>query len=146
MFKEESNINFIKINLKSSFQYIRYVSPLKKDILITNIEVYGYEPKEDEENEYKFYQPTNIPLIIANSEGKINYVEKPEKTPSNIIIINNGKISTKQTGTIRIRGHTTAGLDKKHFQINLDKKESILGLQTKAKNGSYLQIIWINHS
>ena len=132
IFKEESSINYIQIESKSSFQYIRYVSPLKKDILIKNIEVYGYIPKE-EQNEEKYYQPTNIPLIIVNSEGKINYTDKKEKTLCNIIIINNGKISTKQTGTIKLRGNSSKNLDKKPFQITLDKKERILGMPAKAK-------------
>ena len=132
IFKEESSINCIQIESKSSFQYIRYVSPLKKDILIKNIEVYGYIPKE-EQNEDKYYQPTNIPLIIVNSEGKINYTDKEEKTLCNIIIINNGKISTKQTGTIKLRGNSSKNFDKKPFQITLDKKERILGMPAKAK-------------
>ena len=125
MFTEQSNITFIQIESKSSFKYIRYVSPMKKDIHITNIEVYGYKPKENEKNEDKLYQITNIPLIVVNTEGKINYNKKTEKTPCNIIIINNGKISTKQTGTINIRGNCSKRLDKKPFRNKFDKEENI---------------------
>jgi hypothetical protein len=95
MFTEQSSTNFIQIESKSSFKYIRYISPLKKDIGITNIEIYGYKPEENGQNEDTFYQPTNIPLIVVNTEGTINYRRKTEQTPCNFIVINNGKISTK---------------------------------------------------
>ena len=138
MFKEQSNTNFIQIESKSSFKYIRYISPLKKDITIKNIEIYGYEPKENEQKEENLYQPTNIPLIVVNTEGTINFKKKTEKTPCNVIVINNGKISTKQTGTIRIRGNSSKDLEKKSFQINFDKKEKILDMPAKAKKWGLL--------
>ena len=138
MFKEQSNINFIQIESKSSFKYIRYISPLKKNITITNIEIDGYEPKENEQKEENLYQPTNIPLIVVNTEGTINFKKKSEKTDCNVIVINNGKISTKQTGTIRIRGNSSKDLEKKSFQINFDKKEKILDMPAKAKKWGLL--------
>ena len=138
MFKEQSNTNFIQIESKSSFKYIRYISPLKKDITIKNIEIYGYESKENEQKEENLYQPTNIPLIVVNTEGTINFKKKTEKTPCNVIVINNGKISTKQTGTIRIRGNSSKDLEKKSFQINFDKKEKILDMPAKAKKWGLL--------
>lgn len=133
MFKDQSNINSIEIQSQSSFKYIRYVSPLKKDISIENIEVYGYESKGDEQNEGNFYQATNIPLIVVNTEGTIDFRKKTEQTQCTITIINNGKISTKQTGKIRIRGNSSKDLEKHAFQINLDKKEKILDMPAKAK-------------
>ena len=138
MFKEQSNTNFIQIESKSSFKYIRYISPLKKDITIKNIEIYGYESKENEQKEENLYQPTNIPLIVVNTEGTINFKKKSEKTDCNVIVINNGKISTKQTGTIRIRGNSSKDLEKKSFQINFDKKEKILDMPAKAKKWGLL--------
>ena len=138
MFTEQSSTNFIQIESKSSFKYIRYISPLKKDIGITNIEIYGYKPEKNGQNEDTFYQPTNIPLIVVNTEGTINYRRKTEKTPCNFIVIDNGKISTKQTGTIRIRGNSSKNLEKKSFQINLDKKEKILDMPAKAKKWGLL--------
>ena len=133
MFKDQSNINSIEIQSQSSFKYIRYVSPLKKDISIENIEVYGYESKGDEQNEGNFYQATNIPLIVVNTEGTIDFRKKTEQTQCTLTVINNGKISTKQTGKIRIRGNSSKDLEKHAFQINLDKKEKILDMPAKAK-------------
>ena len=133
MFTEQSNINYIEIELKSSFKYIRYVAPLKNDINITNIEIYGYEPIENEKNNDIFYQATNIPLVVINTEGKINLELKTEKTPCSVTIINNGKISTKQTGKVNIRGNGTKDLEKKSFQFNLENKENVLDMPANAK-------------
>lgn len=138
MFLEQSNPEFIEIKTKSPFKYIRYISPLKKEVSLTDFEVYGYESKDNEQNEDNLYQPTNIPLIVVNTEGKMNFKKKKEKTDCNIIIIENGKISTKQTGTIRIRGNSSKDLEKKSFQIDFDKKENILGMPSKAKKWGLL--------
>ena len=138
MFKENIDSNFIEIESMSSFKYVRYVSPLKQDISIIEIEIYGYEPQTTSLNEENIYQPTNIPLIVVNTEGKIDLKKKTTKTSCNLIIINNGKITTKQTGTIRIRGNSSKDLEKKSYQINLDKKEKILDMPAKAKKWGLL--------
>ena len=138
MFKENIDSNFIEIQSMSSFKYVRYVSPLKQNIGITGIEIYGYEPQSTALNEEKLYQPTNIPLIVVNTDGKINLKKKSTKTSCNIIIINNGKITTKQTGTIRIRGNSSKDLEKKSFQIHFDKKTKILDMPAKAKKWGLL--------
>ena len=138
MFKENIDSNFIEIQSMSSFKYVRYVSPLKQNIGITGIEIYGYEPQSTALNEENIYQPTNIPLIVVNTDGKINLKKKSTKTSCNIIIINNGKITTKQTGTIRIRGNSSKDLEKKSFQIHFDKKTKILDMPAKAKKWGLL--------
>ena len=136
MFKDQSRNNFIEIESTASVKYIRYVSPLKKEVGIFDIKIYGYQnPSNDNE---KMYQPTNIPLIIVNTEGKINYKKKSEKVDCNIIIISNGKIDVKQSGTIRIRGNSSKDLEKKSFQINLDEKTKILDMPAKAKKWGLL--------
>ena len=47
----------------------------------------------------------------------MNLKKKKEDTDCNIIIIENGKITTKQTGLVRIRGNSSKDLEKKSFQI-----------------------------
>ena len=138
MFLEKENPEFIEIKVKSSFKYIRYISPLKKEVSFTDFEVYGYEPKDNEQSEENIYQPTNIPLIVVNTEGKMNFKKKKEDTNCNIIIIENGKITTKQNGIIRIRGNSSKDLEKKSFQIEFDKKQNILGMPAKAKKWGLL--------
>ena len=138
MFKDESSINSVEIQTKSSYKYIRYVSPMKKNVTLTNIEIYGYEASPNDQNEEKIYQPTNIPLIVINTEGKMNFKKKTEKTDCNVIIIENGKITLKQTGDLRIRGNSSKDLEKKSFQLHLNEKEKILGMPAKAKKWGLL--------
>ena len=138
MFKDESTIDSVEIQTKSSFQYIRYVSPMKKNVTLTNIEIHGYEASPNDQNEEKIYQPTNIPLIVINTEGKMNFKKKTEKTDCNVIIIENGKITLKQTGDLRIRGNSSKDLEKKSFQLHLNEKENILGMPAKAKKWGLL--------
>jgi hypothetical protein len=115
MFKDQSRNNFIEIESTASVKYIRYVSPLKKEVGIFDIKIYGYQHPSNDNG--KMYQPTNIPLIIVNTEGKINYRKKSEKVDCNIIVISDGKIDVKQSGTIRIRGNSSKDLEKESFQI-----------------------------
>ena len=138
MFKDESTIDSVEIQTKSSYKYIRYVSPMKKNVTLTNIEIHGYEASPNDQNEEKIYQPTNIPLIVINTEGKMNFKKKTEKTDCNVIIIENGKIALKQTGDLRIRGNSSKDLEKKSFQLHLNEKENILGMPAKAKKWGLL--------
>ena len=138
MFKEETNSKSVQIESTTPYKYIRYVSPLKKAISISNIEIFGYEAQKNEEKEEKIYQPTNIPLIVVKTEGKTNFRKKNIDTPCNVIVINNGKIEVKQTGSIRIRGNSSKDLEKKSFQLHLDEKTNILGMPAKAKKWGLL--------
>ena len=138
MFKDESTIDSVEIQTKSAYKYIRYVSPMKKNVTLTNIEIHGYEASSNDQNEEKIYQPTNIPLIVINTEGKMNFKKKTEKTDCNVIIIENGKITLKQTGDLRIRGNSSKDLEKKSFQLHLNEKENILGMPAKAKKWGLL--------
>jgi len=133
MFTEASNPETIEIKVKTPFKYIRYMSPLKKEVTFIDFEVYGYKAEDNEENEENIYQPTNIPLIVINTEGKMNFRKKNQDTDCNIIIIENGKVTKKQTGECRIRGNSSKDLEKKSFQLHFDEKEEVLGMPAKAK-------------
>ena len=76
MLTEASNPESIEIDVKTPFKYIRYMSPLKKEVTFTDFEVYGYKAKDSEEVEENLYQPTNIPLIVINTGGKMNFQKK----------------------------------------------------------------------
>ena len=138
MFKEVPTINYVDIKSTASFKYIRYVSPLKSNAITGNIEIFGYESQTNEQNAANFYQPTNIPLMVVNSKGTINLKKKDIETDCNIIIINNGKITTKQTGSIRIRGNSSKDLEKKSFQLDLNEKTKILDMPANAKKWGLL--------
>ena len=108
MIREELEPNkehSIQISCNHKFQYIRYVKPNKKSSPISGLEIYGNLQSFEESDEY--YQPTNIPLLIINSENG----EMPEgrdkitRVKINAMIVNEGKINVQQTGTIKLRGN-----------------------------------------
>ena len=136
MFKDQISTNYIEIESTASFRYVRYASPLKKTVSISDIEIYGYEAEST--NNGKMYQPTNIPLIVVNTEGKINLKSKSDSVDCNVIIISEGIINVKETGNIRIRGNSSKDLEKKSYQINLDQKTTILDMPAKAKKWGLL--------
>ena len=136
--QEEDNdkINYIKISCNKSFKYIRYIGPKYSNSFISEFEFYGKESKEENRFESEnIYQPSNIPLLIINTEnGKMFETNDKEiKINSNILIINKGKIDVKSKGTVNLRGNSSLKTDKKSYTINLSEKIKILDNPSSAK-------------
>ena len=139
MIKEEiepKKLNFFEISCSQTFKYVRYVGPEGKNSPISEFEIYGNtDVNEDDVKEEKFYQPTNIPLFIINSENS----EMPKGTDRettincNYIMISDGKINAKQTGNIKLRGNSSIKSEKKPFLIKLEKKTTFLDMPANAK-------------
>ena len=71
MIKEEikiSGVQYIKINCKQTFRYIRYVGPIYSGSIISEFEIYGIEYPDNNQiiQSPNLYQPTNIPLLIIS--------------------------------------------------------------------------------
>ena len=130
---EPNKINFFEISCSQSFKYIRYVGPEGKNSTLSEFEIYGNS--NDNEQDENYYQPTNIPLLIVNSENSELPIgrDKETKINCNYIMINKGKVNAKQTGTIKLRGNSSLNSEKKPYSINLEKKTEILDIPTKAK-------------
>ena len=111
--------NFLEVPCTKAFKYIRYVGPNGKRPTISQLEVYGEESKEDSAEPEKIYQPTNLPLIVVNTENGAMPADKDKDThiKSNIVIIKDGKVNTKGSGTIKYRGNSTLDPAKKSFRI-----------------------------
>jgi len=80
---------------------------------------------------------TNLPLIIINTENRLEPKTKATYINNQIIIINNNKININQTASIKLRGQPTSTFPKKPYKIKFDKKQEILGFSGKYKNGYY---------
>ena len=131
---QSNQINLAKISCTQGFKYIRYVGPKGKSSVIAQIELYGEASSNQGEPE-NIYQPTNLPLIIVNTENGNLPPEKDKSTQvkSNIVIIKDGKVDTKGSGTIKYRGNSTLDPAKKSFRIKFDEKTTVLDLPAKAK-------------
>lgn len=130
-----SQINLVEISCTQAFKYIRYIGPNGKYSVISQIEIYG-EPSIDEYlNPENIYQPTNLPLVFINTENGFLPPDKDKETQvkSNIVIIKDGKIDTKKSGTIKYRGNSTLDPKKKSLRIKFDIKTKVLHLPAMAK-------------
>lgn len=130
-----NQINLVEISCTQTFKYIRYIGPNGKYSIISQIEIYG-EPSSDEYPEPEnYYQPTNLPLVIINTENGFLPPDKDKETQvkSNIVIIKDGKIDTKRSGTIKYRGNSTLDPKKKSLRIKFDIKAKVLHMPSTAK-------------
>ena len=131
---KENEMNYINIDISRGFKYLRYVGPNGKNCTISQLEFYGYEAKEEDENtEEKLYQPTGLPLIVINTENGEIPKDKDNGVSCQIKIINKGKEETNAKGTIKLRGNSTMRSEKSPYKIKFEKKQKLLDLPTKAK-------------
>ena len=134
MIKINSNELLIPNNQISS-KYIRYIPPNINSSSITPIILYGKNSSIIDDITY--FQATNLPLILVNTENNIEPLIKEKYIKSKIILINEGKININQTGQIKVRGHSTSDKIKKPLKIKFDKKQEIPEIKGKFKNGLY---------
>ena len=130
----------IVINIPNSYRYIRYIPYNTNGKDIEPIKIYGHEIEEGEDLSGKeYYHPTNLPLMIINTENSVEPNSKEVYINSRIIIINsNGKNKVDQKAGVRLRGHLTAKGDKKPYKIKFDKKTEIPGIDGKYKKWALL--------
>ena len=131
---KSSQINLVEISCTQTFKYIRYIGPEGQNSVISQIEIYGESSAEVSEPQ-NLFQPTNLPLIVINTENGALPPDKDKETEinSNIIIIKDGKINAKGSGTIKYRGNSTLDPAKKSFRLKFDENINILELPAKAK-------------
>ena len=132
---ESNKVNYISISSTQTFKYLRYVGPEKKNSAISEFEIYGVEAEEDNSEKENLYQPTNIPLVIINSENSVMPQDRDKETKVNInfMVVKEGKVTTKATGTIKLRGNSSLNSEKKPYALKFEKKTGILDMPAKAK-------------
>ena len=131
---EDEEINYVDISCNQKFKYIRYVGPEGMNSTISEFEVYGNSEIEEVEDP-NYYQLTNIPLLIINSENSImpQGKDKDTKVVTNNILISDGKINTQKIGKIKLRGNSSLNSEKKPYALLFDEKVNILDIPSKAE-------------
>lgn len=143
-------MNYITLKSSQKYKYIRYIGPNKKYSIISELEIYGddelatseNEKSKNEDEEEYYYQATNIPLVILQTEESMEPYDKENYISCKLTIINNNKKETKEKGRVKLRGNATLRLEKKSYRIKFDSKVRILGMPAKAKSWTLLA----NHS
>jgi hypothetical protein len=138
MIKEEiepDKTNFFKISCSKTFKYLRYVGPKSKNESVSTFEIYGTYESNEELLEEDMFQATNLPLLVINSEnGEMPQGrDKETKVKANFLLINEGKVNMKKTGTIKLRGNSSLNSEKKPYLINFDEKTIVLDMPANAK-------------
>lgn len=138
-------MNYIPIKTSSRYKYIRYIGPNGKYCVISELEIYGDDElgtntrlnvlssKNDDDEDY-YYQATNLPLVIINTEDSIEPFDKETYITCTVTIIKDNKIVTKEKARIKLRGNSTSRLEKKSYRLKFDSKQKILDMPAKAKN------------
>ena len=140
---KEENINDLKINITISipntYKYLRYIPPNNNDAKIEKLKILGHEYDDTEDlSDKKLFTVTNLPLMIINTENSEEPYSRYLTIGSTVIIINENKIEKNETAEIRVRGHSTSGLDKKPYRIKFDKKQEVLGIEGEYKKWALL--------
>lgn len=128
----EYEMSYIETNVSRGFRYVRYVSPNDVRCNLAELEFYGYKGDGDDS---QFYQVTNLPTIIINTQNAQDITSKETEIASLVRIISNeGKEFFEASNTgVRGRGNASWQFPKKPYRLKFDKKQRLLDAPAKAK-------------
>ena len=129
----ERQMTYEQTNCSRGFRYVRYVSPNDVRCNLAELEFYGYE---DEGDDSKLYQLTNLPTVVINTEGSQEIVSKEEELSSTVYIISEEGTNLLATTETGVRGRGNASWDqfpKKPYRLKFKSKQSPLGASASAK-------------
>ena len=129
----ERQMTYEQTSCSRGFRYVRYVSPNDVRCNLAELEFYGYE---DEGNDSKLYQLTNLPTVVINTEGSQEIVSKEEELSSTVYIISEEGTNLLATTETGVRGRGNASWDqfpKKPYRLKFKSKQSPLGAPASAK-------------
>lgn len=134
---KSQNDTLISTNTPFPSKYIYYIPPNKNNISIAPLKIFGYINPHLINNTH-YFQITNLPLILINTENEEDPMNKERYIQSKIIIINKGQIALNESAGIKVRGHSTAGTVKKPYKIKFNKKQKILNIEGSFKKWTLL--------
>lgn len=129
----ERQMTYEQTSCSRGFRYVRYVSPNDVRCNLAELEFYGYE---DEGDDSKLYQLTNLPTVVINTEGSQEIVLKEEELSSTVYIISEEGTNLLATTETGVRGRGNASWDqfpKKPYRLKFKSKQSPLGAPASAK-------------
>ena len=124
-----------EVDVTRGFRYVRYVGPNNSYGYISEIEFWGYEGEGTDD---RFYQPTNLPLVVINQDNMSDPSDKVTLLPAHgFVIYTTKKGKSKIIGdscTIRGRGnYSWRGLPKKPYRVKFNSKIEMPRGGSKAK-------------
>ena len=129
---KSGTIQYLDVAVTRGFRFVRYVGPNDARCNVAELEFYGWKEEGDDT---QFYQLTNLPTVIINTQGAREITSKTIYTPSNVYIISEKGtklLSTSNTG-VRGRGNASWGFPKKPYKIKFEDKQNVLDAPAKDK-------------
>ncbi|MBO5814878.1 MAG: CotH kinase family protein [Bacteroidales bacterium] len=129
----ERQMTYEQTSCSRGFRYVRYVSPNDVRCNLAELEFYGYE---DEGDDSKLYQLTNLPTVVINTEGSQEIVSKEEELSSTVYVISEDGTNLLAAAETGVRGRGNASWDqfpKKPYRLKFKSKQSPLGAPASAK-------------
>ena len=123
----------LDVNCSRAFRYVRYVSPNGTQYNLSALEFWGWKGKGDDS---QFYQLTNLPTVVLNTQGSKEVTSKTEYIGCNIFIISkDGKnLLSGLQSKIRGRGNASWGFPKKPYRIKFAEKRRVLDSPSSDKS------------
>lgn len=127
----EKRLTYATVNVSRGFRYVRYVGPNNVRCNVAELEFHGYAGNGDDT---QFYTPTNLPVVVINTDGAKTINSKEVYLPAIISVISkSGKNFYSDSLEIRGRGNASWGFPKKPYKLKLAKKKKLLDMPAKAK-------------
>lgn len=119
---EQSSIGTLHqapVTVSRGFRYVRYVGPNNVRCNVAEVAFYGHPGQGDDS---QFYQVTNLPTVSIHVQDAQEPYDKVHELTSNIALIYaSGSRIQERPGTIRLRGNSSQGFDKKPYRIKFDE-------------------------
>lgn len=128
----ENQMTYAEIHCSRGFRYVRYVTPNDVRCNLAELAFYGEKGEGDDS---QFYQLTNLPTVVINTQGAEEITSKENEISSVVYIVSEGGknlLSTKKTG-VRGRGNASWNFPKKPYRLKFDEKQKLLDAPAKAK-------------
>lgn len=134
VFKDEisGGYAFNEVEVTRAFRYVRLMATGSAGYF-AEVEFYGAPGDGDDS---KFYQLTNLPLVVVNTPGDAQIMSKDDKHPGSYVAIvseEGGSILEDGQAQLKGRGNGSWTFPKKPMQIKFNKKQQPLDAPAKAK-------------
>lgn len=128
---EVGSMSYADVRVTRAFRYVRYVGPNDSRCNVAEVAFYG---DLSEGSDDRFYQLTNLPVVVVHVEDAREPVNKTTELPAYVSIISkDGAKILSDTCSFRLRGNASKDFPKKPYRLKFDQKHHVLGSPAKAK-------------
>ena len=125
-----NQLSTLDINSTRGFRYVRFYGSLQSRCNIAELEFWGYQ---DEGNDSRIGQLTNLPTVNIHTTNEARIVDKINYVTGTISVVNGNSIVSDNL-EIRGRGNASWGFKKQPYRIKFANSTYLLGSPAKGRN------------